>query len=107
MPRPWWRGSVRSCRGRPRSDPQPVMSYGYHRGGSRSWTPPGHLPHGGRAPPLRKGILMTQAAGQLNGKHVVVLGGTSGIGFATAAAAVGEGAKVTVASSRQSSVDSA
>jgi len=50
---------------------------------------------------------MTHATGQLEGKHVVVLGGTSGIGFATAAAAAGEGAKVTVASSRQSSVDRA
>jgi NAD(P)-dependent dehydrogenase (short-subunit alcohol dehydrogenase family) len=54
-----------------------------------------------------EGILVTQAVGQLDGKHVVVLGGTSGIGFATAAAAAGEGAKVTVASSRQSSVDRA
>ena len=37
----------------------------------------------------------------------VVLGGTSGIGFAVAAAAVREGFDVTVASSRQSSVDKA
>jgi NAD(P)-dependent dehydrogenase (short-subunit alcohol dehydrogenase family) len=50
---------------------------------------------------------MTQATGQLDGKRVVVLGGTSGIGFATAAAAAGEGAKVIVASSRRSSVDRA
>ncbi|WP_328607137.1 SDR family oxidoreductase [Amycolatopsis sp. NBC_00345] len=50
---------------------------------------------------------MTTATGQLDGRHVVVLGGTSGIGFATAAAAAAEGAKVTVASSRQSSVDRA
>jgi NAD(P)-dependent dehydrogenase (short-subunit alcohol dehydrogenase family) len=41
---------------------------------------------------------MTQATGRLDGKHVVVLGGTSGIGFATAAAAAVEGEKVTVAS---------
>jgi NAD(P)-dependent dehydrogenase (short-subunit alcohol dehydrogenase family) len=50
---------------------------------------------------------MTQASGDLAGKHVVVLGGTSGIGFATAAAAAGEGARVTVASSQRSSVDRA
>ncbi|SEP50191.1 SDR family oxidoreductase [Amycolatopsis saalfeldensis] len=50
---------------------------------------------------------MTTATAQLDGRHVVVLGGTSGIGFATAAAAVAEGAKVTVVSSRQSSVDRA
>ena len=34
----------------------------------------------------------------LGGQHVVVLGGTSGIGFATAAAATTAGAKVTIAS---------
>ncbi|HEX3614035.1 MAG TPA: SDR family oxidoreductase [Sporichthyaceae bacterium] len=50
---------------------------------------------------------MGQAMGRLDGEHVVVLGGTSGIGFATAAAAAGEGARVTVASSRRSSVDRA
>ena len=43
----------------------------------------------------------------LNGKRVIVLGGTSGIGFAVARAAAGQGAEVTVASSRQSSVDKA
>lgn len=32
------------------------------------------------------------------GQHVIVLGGTSGIGFVTAAATVAEGAKVTIAS---------
>jgi NAD(P)-dependent dehydrogenase (short-subunit alcohol dehydrogenase family) len=37
----------------------------------------------------------------------VILGGTSGIGFAVAEAAVAEGFEVTVASSRQSSVDKA
>ena len=43
----------------------------------------------------------------LNGKRIVVLGGTSGIGFATAEAAAGEGASVVVASSRKESVDRA
>jgi NAD(P)-dependent dehydrogenase (short-subunit alcohol dehydrogenase family) len=44
---------------------------------------------------------------ELGGQRVVVLGGTSGIGLATAAAAAAAGAEVTVASSRQSSVDRA
>lgn len=43
----------------------------------------------------------------LNGKRVVVLGGTSGIGLATAQAAASEGAEVVVVSSRQDSVDRA
>jgi NAD(P)-dependent dehydrogenase (short-subunit alcohol dehydrogenase family) len=44
---------------------------------------------------------------QLSGKRVVLLGGTSGIGLATAKAASAEGAHVTVVSSRQMSVDQA
>lgn len=43
----------------------------------------------------------------LSGQHVVVLGGTSGIGFAVAAAAADQGAKVTVVSSRRANVDRA
>jgi NAD(P)-dependent dehydrogenase (short-subunit alcohol dehydrogenase family) len=43
----------------------------------------------------------------LRGKRVVILGGTSGIGFATAQAAQREGASVLVASSRQARVDRA
>ncbi len=43
----------------------------------------------------------------LNGKRIVVLGGTSGIGFATAEMAAREGAAVVVASSRRQSVDHA
>lgn len=43
----------------------------------------------------------------LNGKRVVILGGTSGIGLATAHAAVDAGAEVVIASSRQPSVDAA
>jgi NAD(P)-dependent dehydrogenase (short-subunit alcohol dehydrogenase family) len=41
----------------------------------------------------------------LDGKRVVILGGTSGIGLATAKAAQGEGALVVVASSHQQRVD--
>ena len=37
----------------------------------------------------------------LSGKNVLVIGGSSGIGFATAAGALAEGAKVTIASRSQ------
>lgn len=43
----------------------------------------------------------------LHGQRIVVLGGTSGIGLATAVAAAGKGAEVIVASRRQSTVDKA
>jgi NAD(P)-dependent dehydrogenase (short-subunit alcohol dehydrogenase family) len=43
----------------------------------------------------------------LEGKRVVVIGGTSGIGFAVAETAIGDGASVVVASSQQANVDSA
>jgi NAD(P)-dependent dehydrogenase (short-subunit alcohol dehydrogenase family) len=43
----------------------------------------------------------------LTGKRVVLLGGTSGIGLATAKAVSAQGAQAVVASSRQSSVDQA
>jgi NAD(P)-dependent dehydrogenase (short-subunit alcohol dehydrogenase family) len=43
----------------------------------------------------------------LQGQRVIVLGGTSGIGLATAEAAARQGAVVTVASSRRASVDHA
>ncbi|MBA3811365.1 MAG: SDR family oxidoreductase [Caulobacteraceae bacterium] len=46
-------------------------------------------------------------ANSLSGKKVVVIGGTSGIGFAVAAAALDAGARVVVASSRQASVQGA
>jgi NAD(P)-dependent dehydrogenase (short-subunit alcohol dehydrogenase family) len=43
----------------------------------------------------------------LNGKRILVLGGSSGIGLATAQAAAKEGAAVVIVSSRQASVDRA
>jgi NAD(P)-dependent dehydrogenase (short-subunit alcohol dehydrogenase family) len=43
----------------------------------------------------------------LNGKRVVVLGGTSGLGFATAIAAAREGANLVIASATQARVTSA
>lgn len=43
----------------------------------------------------------------LNGKRIVLIGGTSGFGLATAKAAAAEGADLVVVSSRQSSVDKA
>ena len=49
----------------------------------------------------------TIAKSSLNGKRVVLIGGTSGFGLATAKAAAAEGADLVVVSSRQSSVDKA
>jgi len=43
----------------------------------------------------------------LNGKRIVVLGGTSGMGFATAEMAAREGAAIVVASSRREHIDRA
>src|SRR3954468_10213709 len=43
----------------------------------------------------------------LNGKRVVILGGSSGIGLAVAQAAAGEGAQVVVASSNSDRLDRA
>jgi NAD(P)-dependent dehydrogenase (short-subunit alcohol dehydrogenase family) len=43
----------------------------------------------------------------LEGKRVVVIGGTSGIGFAVAEAAIDDGASVVVGSSQQANVDGA
>ena len=43
----------------------------------------------------------------LQGKHVVIIGGSSGMGLATAAGAAAAGAKVTIASSGQSRLDAA
>jgi NAD(P)-dependent dehydrogenase (short-subunit alcohol dehydrogenase family) len=43
----------------------------------------------------------------LNGKRIVVLGGSSGIGLATAQAAAQEGANVVIASSRRARIDEA
>ncbi|MFJ4652514.1 SDR family oxidoreductase [Nocardia sp. NPDC088792] len=43
----------------------------------------------------------------LNGKNVIVIGGTSGIGLAVAARAAADGAVVTVASSSQDRIDAA
>jgi NAD(P)-dependent dehydrogenase (short-subunit alcohol dehydrogenase family) len=43
----------------------------------------------------------------LAGKHVVIIGGSSGMGLATAAGAAAAGAKVTIVSSNQSRLDAA
>jgi NAD(P)-dependent dehydrogenase (short-subunit alcohol dehydrogenase family) len=50
---------------------------------------------------------MTPTTPTLNGKRVVLLGGTAGIGRATAHAAAQEGASIVVVSSQQSRVDQA
>ncbi|HEY8999931.1 MAG TPA: SDR family oxidoreductase [Mucilaginibacter sp.] len=49
----------------------------------------------------------TFAKSSLNGKRIVLIGGTSGFGLATAKAAAAENADLVVVSSRQSSVDKA
>jgi NAD(P)-dependent dehydrogenase (short-subunit alcohol dehydrogenase family) len=55
-----------------------------------------------------KKIDKTENSGRsLQGKRVIILGGTSGLGFATAEAAAQEGATVVVASSSRAKVDSA
>ncbi|HKU00003.1 MAG TPA: SDR family oxidoreductase [Paraburkholderia sp.] len=50
---------------------------------------------------------MNEAAMSLDGKRVVVIGGTSGIGFAVAGLAQQLGAEVAIASSRAANVDAA
>jgi NAD(P)-dependent dehydrogenase (short-subunit alcohol dehydrogenase family) len=44
---------------------------------------------------------------QLTGKRVIILGGSSGLGFATAKAAAAEGANVVIVSSNQARIDTA
>lgn len=44
---------------------------------------------------------------KLLGKHVIVIGGTSGIGYGVAEASLASGAQVTVSSSSQSRIDAA
>ena len=44
---------------------------------------------------------------KLNGQRIIILGGSSGIGLATAQAAAQEGASVVIASSRKARVDEA
>ncbi|EXJ91809.1 hypothetical protein A1O3_00359 [Capronia epimyces CBS 606.96] len=56
---------------------------------------------------IRRSAMSPKYINKLNGKRVIVVGGTSGIGFATAEAAVEYGAIVVVASSTQSKIDNA
>ena len=44
---------------------------------------------------------------RLAGKHILIIGGTSGIGFTTAEASLENGARVTISSSNQSRIDDA
>ncbi len=50
---------------------------------------------------------MSQKSNSLAGQRILLLGGTSGLGLATAKAAAAEGASVVIVSSRQSSVSEA
>ena len=50
---------------------------------------------------------MSASLKSLDGKRVVVIGGASGIGFAVAAAALEEGARVVIASSQEANVQAA
>lgn len=52
-------------------------------------------------------IIMASKYQKLKDKHVLVIGGTSGLGFAVAEASLASGARVTVSSSNPSRVDSA
>src|SRR6202000_445223 len=49
----------------------------------------------------------TQSTSSLNGKKVILLGGSAGIGLATAKAAAAEGANVIIVSSNQQRIDKA
>ncbi|GAM85834.1 hypothetical protein ANO11243_038420 [Dothideomycetidae sp. 11243] len=49
----------------------------------------------------------TKYVNKLKDKHVLIVGGSSGIGFAVAEAAIEHGARVTISSSQQSRVDTA
>jgi NAD(P)-dependent dehydrogenase (short-subunit alcohol dehydrogenase family) len=53
------------------------------------------------------GVSKKEKAMKLDGKRIVVLGGSSGIGLATAQAAAREGATVVIASSRKARIDEA
>src|SRR3954452_12690130 len=64
------------------------------------WPPRSGHPRKGAV--TRKEVVMT-----LDGKRIVVLGGSSGIGLATAQAAAREGASVVIASSRLARVEGA
>src|SRR6201985_1257585 len=55
----------------------------------------------------RSGTEKDRSNMNLDGKRVVVLGGTSGIGLAVARKAAGEGASIVIASSSQAKVDRA
>ncbi|RFZ91986.1 SDR family oxidoreductase [Mucilaginibacter conchicola] len=50
---------------------------------------------------------MENTVNNLNGKRVIILGGSTGIGFATAQLAAQEGAEVVIVSSNQQRIDSA
>jgi NAD(P)-dependent dehydrogenase (short-subunit alcohol dehydrogenase family) len=70
-----------------------------HAGSDRWWV--------ANTPQPRKATMthsLASRTGALAGQHVLVLGGTSGIGLATALAATTDGATVTVVSSRAESV---
>src|SRR5690242_1892538 len=76
-----------------------IIPSGYYSGRNRSWTAAARRPHRGKEFPTTKGHVMS-----LQNQRVVVLGGTSGIGLATARLAADQGATVIVASSNPESV---
>jgi hypothetical protein len=80
----------------------------YSPGGVAGTINPARLSPPGRAQPKegRPGFGRRYMA-SIAGQHVVVLGGTSGFGFATAKAAIAEGPRVTVASRSTERVRSA
>lgn len=51
--------------------------------------------------------MSTKYTNKLDGQHVLVVGGSTGIGFAVAEAALEHGANVIISSSNQSKIDAA
>ena len=56
---------------------------------------------------MRNNVKNSRDSPSLRDQHVVILGGSSGVGYATAKCALAEGAKVTIASNQEARVEAA